>query len=99
MDRIEREALRGHLSTLTNWLRSGKVEAPTSPQMDAIVGAIDTMKEMANGWENYEQPIAILRYHVTHPTALLFRDPVTIKVMKIAIDALERRLDGGRRRS
>ena len=66
------------------------------PQMDAIIAAIDTMKDMANGWEDYQQPIAILNYHVTHPTALLFRDPVTIKVVKIAIDALERKMIGRR---
>lgn len=65
-------------------------------EMDAIIVAIDTMKSLGNGWEDYEQPIAILKYHVTHPTALLFRDPVTIKVMKIAIDALERRMKGRR---
>jgi hypothetical protein len=99
MDKIEREALRGHLTTLARWLRNGKLEAPSAPQLAAIEAAVDTMKGLANSWENYEQPIAILRYHISHPTALLFRDPVTIKVMKIAIDAMERKLDGGGRRS
>ena len=82
------------------WLKNnGKLEAPNVAEMEAIEAAIAAMKGLANGWENYEQPIAILRYHVTHPTALLFRDPVTIKVVKIAIDAMERRLNAGGRRA
>ena len=95
MDRKERNALAQHMQTLIRWLKdSGKMEAPNVPEMDAIVAAIDTMKGLANKWETYEQPIAILRYHVTHPTALLFRDPVTIKTIKTAIDAMERKLTG-----
>jgi len=97
MDRQERSVLALHIMTLKSWLRNnGKLEAPNVAEMEAIEAAIDTMQGMANGWENYEQPIAILRYHVTHPTALLFRDPVTIKVVKIAIDALERKMAGRR---
>lgn len=96
MDKEARNALAGHMNVLSRWLKNGKLEAPDVHQMAAIEAAIDTMKGLANGWENYEQPIAILRYHVTHPTALLFRDPVTIKVIKIAIDAMERRLTGRR---
>lgn len=97
MDRQERSIIALHILTLTNWLKNnGKVEKPNEAEMDAIEAAIDAMKGLANGWENYEQPIAILNYHVTHPTALLFRDPVTIKVVKIAIDALERKAKGRR---
>lgn len=93
MDRKERSIIALHILTLTNWLKNnGKLEKPNEAEMEAI----DAMKGLANGWENYEQPIAILNYHVTHPTALLFRDPVTIKVMKIAIDALERKKTGRR---
>lgn len=97
MDRQERSIIALHIQTLSRWLKNnGKLEPPNVPQMDAIIAAIDTMKDMANGWEDYQQPIAILNYHVTHPTALLFRDPVTIKVVKIAIDALERKMIGRR---
>lgn len=99
MDRHERSILTLHMMALSRWLNNGgKVERPNEAEMQAIEAAIDVMKSLANGWENYEQPIAILNYHVTHPTALLFRDPVTIKVMKIAIDAIERKI-GGRRRT
>lgn len=95
MDRQERSILKLHIMALSRWLHNGgKVLAPNVAEMEAIEAAIDTMKAMANGWENYEQPIAILNYHVTHPTALLFRDPVTLKVVKIAIDAMERRSEG-----
>lgn len=97
MDRQERSIISLHIITLSGWLKNGgKVEAPNPAQMDAIEAAIDAMRSLATGWENYEQPIAILNYHVTHPTALLFRDPVTIKVVKIAIDALERKAKGRR---
>jgi len=97
MDRQERSIIQLHTLTLSRWLKNGgKVEKPNPAEMDAIIAAIDAMKGLANGWEDYEQPIAILNYHVTHPTALLFRDPVTIKCMKIAIDALERKLMGRR---
>lgn len=97
MDRQERSIIALHMQTLSRWLKNnGKLEAPNVAEMEAIEAAIATMKGMANGWENYEQPIAILNYHVTHPTALLFRDPVTIKVIKIAIDAMERKLTGRR---
>lgn len=97
MDKKERSIIALHIQTLSRWLKnSGKLEAPNVAEMEAIEAAIDTMKGLANGWENYEQPIAILNYHVTHPTALLFRDPVTIKVVKIAIDALERKMTGRR---
>ena len=97
MDRQERSILALHIDALARWLKNGgKVEKPNPAEMDAIIAAMDTMKELANGWENYEQSIAILNYHVTHPTALLFRDLVTIKVVKIAIDALERKMMGRR---
>ena len=97
MDRQERSVISLHILALSRWLKNGgKVERPTPPELDAIIAAMDAMRSLANGWENYEQPIAILNYHVTHPTALLFRDPVTIKVVKIAIDALERKMTGRR---
>ncbi len=97
MDRQERSIISLHILTLTSWLRNnGKIEAPNPAEQDAIIAAMDAMRSLANGWENYEQPIAILNYHVNHPTALLFRDPVTIKVVKIAIDALERKAKGRR---
>ena len=96
MDNKERSIIALHIQVLSRWLKNGKLEAPNVAQMDAIEAAIDAMKGLTNGWENYEQPIAILRYHVTHPTALLFRDPVTIKVIKIAIDAMERKMTGRR---
>lgn len=97
MDKKERSILALHMQTLTRWLKNGgKLEAPNVAEMKAIEAAIETMKGMPKGWEDYEQPIAILNYHVTHPTALLFRDPVTIKSIKIAIDAMERKLTGRR---
>ena len=97
MDRQERSIISLHILALTNWLKNnGKLEAPNPAEMDAIIAAMDAMRSLANGWENYEQSIAILNYHVTHPSALLFRDPVTIKVVKIAIDALERKAKGRR---
>ncbi|MBQ8616205.1 MAG: hypothetical protein IJ418_01710 [Clostridia bacterium] len=97
MDRQERSVLKLHIMTFSRWLNNGgKVAVPTVPEMEAIEAAIDAMKSLANGWEDYQQPIAILNYHVTHPTELLFRDPVTIKVIKIAIDALERKAEGRR---
>lgn len=97
MDRQERSILALHMQTLTRWLKNGgKLEAPNVAQMEAIEAAIATMEGMPKGWEDYEQPIAILRHHVAHPTALLFRDPVTIKTVKIAIDAMERKLVGRR---
>lgn len=95
MDRQERSILSLHIMTFKSWLKNGgKLEPPNVAEMEAIEAAIDAMNGMGNGWENYEQPIAILCYHVKHPTALLFRDPVTIKVVKIAIDALERKMKG-----
>lgn len=97
MDRQERSILALHMQTLSRWLKNnGKLEPPNVAEMEAIEAAIAAMKGLANGWENYEQPIAILKYHVTHPTALLFRDPVTIKVVKIALDAMERKTTGRR---
>ncbi len=97
MDRQERSIIALHIQTLSRWLKNnGKLEAPNVPEMQAIEAAIGAMESLANGWEDYQQPIAILRYHVTHPTALLFRDPVTIKVVKIALDALERKMTGRR---
>jgi len=95
MDRQERSILMLHLDTLSRWLHNGKLEPPDVAQMEAIEAAIAAMRSLASGWENYEQPIAILNYHITHPTALLFRDPVTIKTIKIAIDALERKIKKG----
>ena len=95
MDRQERSILTLHLDTLGRWLHNGKLEPPDVAQMEAIEAAIAAMRSLGNGWENYERPIAILNYHVSHPTALLFRDPVTIKTIKIAIDALERKIKKG----
>lgn len=95
MDRQERSILTLHLDTLGRWLHNGKLEPPDVAQMEAIEAAIAAMRSLGNGWENYERPIAILSYHVSHPTALLFRDPVTIKTIKIAIDALERKIKKG----
>lgn len=97
MDRQERSLIELHILALSRWLKNcGKVEKPNPAEMDAIIAAIDAMRSLANGWENYEQPIAILNYHVKQQTALLLRDPVTIKVVKIAIDALERKAKGRR---
>lgn len=97
MDRQERSILMLHMDVLARWLKNGgKVAAPDVAQMEAIEAAIAAMRSLGNGWEDYERATAILNYHVTHPTALLFRDPVTIKTVKIAIDALERLIKKGR---
>lgn len=97
MTGAECSILKLHMDVLARWLHNanGRLEAPNVVQMEAIEAAIAAMRSLASGWENYEQPIAILNYHITHPTALLFRDPVTIKTIKIAIDALERKIKKG----
>lgn len=95
MTREECSILKLHMDTLARWLHNGKLEPPNVVQMEAIEAAIAAMRSLGRGWEDYERPIAILNYHVSHPTALLFRDPVTIKTIKVAIDALERKIKKG----
>lgn len=97
MDKTERQALARHMQTLARWLKNGgKVEKPNAAIMEAIEAAIITMQGMPWFREDYEQPVAILQYHAEHPAAVLLRDPVTIRTMKTAIDAMGHRL--GRRR-
>lgn len=84
-----------HLEILKKWLHSGAIEKPTQGQLESLSLAIELLHEQATKYESYEQPIAILSYHVKYPGAELFRDPVTIKTVKTAISAYERKL--GRR--
>lgn len=94
MDKHERETLAGYMDILSRWVKRGEAEPPNMSQLAAIEAAVATMKELSSPNEDYEQPIAILRYHITHPTALLFRDPVTMRTFKTAIGAMERKLTG-----
>lgn len=84
--------MREHRDVLVRWLRAGKAEAPSWQQLEAIRSAIAVMKALADDWEDYEAPIGILTYHRNHPTALLMRDPATIRAFKAAVDAMERRI-------
>lgn len=95
MQNDTRKALELGLSVLNHWLHSGCVEKPTAAQYEAIRTAISAMEQLRRKGD-YEQPIAILSYHVKHPTADLFRDPVTIKAVKAGIDAMKRMLEGRR---
>lgn len=91
---ITRDALDGHIRTLDNWLHNGVVVKPSCSMLTAMQAAIDAMRQEQQRMKlSYDRPCAVLQYHVNQPTAELFRDPVTIKVIKTGIAAMERQRD------
>lgn len=94
MSENARDILDGYIRTMDNWLHNGVVIKPSYAMLTAMQAAIDAMRqEQGRTHLSYERPCAVLQYHINQPTAELFRDPVTIKVIKTGIEALERKRD------
>lgn len=94
MDKNERAALRAHAETLDKWYRHGTIDKPSVGMLCALQEAVDAMQaEQARTGSSYARPCAVLLYHIKEPTALLFRDLVTLTAIKTAIRALERKAE------
>jgi predicted RNA polymerase sigma factor len=91
MDNITRDALDGAIRVMDNWLHNGELDKPTWAMLTAMQTAIDAMRrEQRRTALSYDQPCAVLRYHINQPTALLFRDPVTLRTIRTGIAVMER---------
>jgi hypothetical protein len=70
--------------------KQGYVGEPTKEQIEAIILA---MKSMETRMKETELPlsrhIAVLRYHIKNPTALLFKDHNTLDALEAGIMAMK----------
>lgn len=63
---------------------------PTNEQIDAIRLAVHAMNMMAyDTGRNMDRKIAILKYHLDNPNAMLFKDRYTQDAMSMGVAALK----------
>ena len=69
-------------------------DKPSQIMLDAIHTAVKQMQKLdeVRIVPLYKRACAVLAYHITNSTAVLFRDPVTIGAIKTGIAVLERAL-------
>lgn len=92
MNEMERDALQGHIRALETWLRNGEVGKPSNGMLDTLQAVVDVMVEEETRVRlSYRQACAVLLYHIKNPTAWLFRDPMTLKVIKTGLLLLQRK--------
>lgn len=94
MDDFDRYQVEKAAALLDSWLRSGVTDKPSQLMLDAIHMAVKQMRKLddVRVVPLYKRNCAVLAYHITNPTAVLFRDPVTINAIKTGIAVLERAL-------
>lgn len=93
MSENERFELEKHARLLDSWLHCGEVDKPRVSMVNAIQAAVNAMKaEQRRSRLSYKRHCAVLTYHIVHPDALLFRDPVTLEAIKTGIAVMERAL-------
>lgn len=97
MDNFDRDEAEKAVRLLDSWLHSYAVDKPRQILLDAMHTAMKHMQraDSERTVPLYARSCAVLGYHVSHPLAELFHDPVTINAIKTGIAALERAL--GRR--
>lgn len=91
MNDFERTELEKAARLLDNWLHCGKTDKPRQALLDAMNTAVQVMQRVdARSYTPiYSRVCAVLNYHIVHPMAELFRDPVTIGAVKAAIAVLD----------
>lgn len=94
MDNFDRNEAERAVRLLDSWLHSGAVDKPRQILLDAMHTATKHMQRVdsVRTVPLYARTCAVLSYHITHPLAELFRDPVTIDAIKTGISALEKAL-------
>lgn len=94
MSDYERDEMERAARLLDNWLHCGKVEKPRQALLDSMHTAVQMMERLdkLNYSPIYSRVCAVLNYHIVHPLAELFRDPVTIGAVKTAIAVLDKEL-------
>lgn len=95
MDNFDRTAMENAVRLLDSWLHCGVVDKPRQILLDAMHMAMKCMQKVDSERTVplYARPCAVLAYHITHPLAEMFRDPVTIDTVKTGIAVMERMLD------
>ena len=70
--------------------KQGYVGEPTREQLEAIILAMKSMEErMKETGFPLSKHIAVLRYHIKNPTALLFKDHNTLDALEAGIMAMK----------
>ena len=70
--------------------KQGYVGEPTKEQLEAISLAVRSMEERMNTTGNpLSRHIAVLKYHIKNPTALLFKDRNTMEALEKGIMAMK----------
>lgn len=63
---------------------------PTIEQLEVIPVAVDAMeRQMKETGQSLHRHIAVLQYHVAHPTAVLFKDRFTMDAFTAGILAMK----------
>lgn len=94
MDNFDRYEAEKAVKLLDSWLHNGQVDKPRQILLDAMHTAMKHMQRVdsVRTVPLYARACAVLAYHITHPMAELFRDPVTLKAIKTGISVLEKAL-------
>ena len=92
MTREERIAYRKAINVI-DYKLLGKPHAPselTTEQLEALMLAVRSMEEQMKATEKpLRRDIAVLSYHVKNPTAMLFKDNITMDALEAGILAMK----------
>jgi hypothetical protein len=92
MTREERMAYRNAINVI-DYKMLGKPHCPnelTREQLEAIMLAVRSMEEQMKATEKpLRKHIAVLSYHIKNPTAILFKDNITMDALEAGILAMK----------
>lgn len=91
----QKKTIKNHIRVLEEkTLGKPGIDAPNDEQMKAICAAVEALQ----AWQNetrlsFRRHIAVLSYHISHPTAGLFKDKNTVDALTAGIQALKRQVE------
>lgn len=92
MTREERMEYRKAINVIDYKLlgKLGRVEEPTREQIESLILAVRSMEEQMKATDKpLCKQIAVLKYHIKNPTALLFKDTITLDALEAGILAMK----------
>jgi len=91
----QKKAIKNHIRVLEEkTLGKPGVEAPNGEQMEAICAAVEALQDWQRSTRlSFHRHIAVLTYHISHPTAGLFKDKNTVDALTAGIQALKRKVE------
>lgn len=95
MTNEQKRLIKQHIRTLEEkTLGKPGVDAPNDEQLNAIAAAVEALQDWQSSTRlSFRRHIAVLAYHISHPSAGLYKDKNTVDALTAGVQALKRQVE------